>query len=116
VTTYPKNRTHEECELRGWPAWYVVRTIPSGKPYYLFGIGDVLAMTDEGDLLIRSTRADRLADVIQTIEEDRRGYARMWNARPNHRIEVWGWGKQKRTDRGGKRRMIWTPTIHKVTL
>ncbi len=97
----PTSRTLQECRRRGWIAQVVEQTIPhTFIKRDLFGIIDIIAITDKGTLGIQATSGNNHASrVTKSLAEPRLS---AWLGAGN-RFEVWSWAKQ---GKAGKRK-VW---------
>jgi hypothetical protein len=89
----------EECRKRGWMPWIVEATIPhTFIKRDMFGIIDILAVTDAGLLGIQATSGDNhAARVTKSRAEPRLA---TWLAAGAH-FAVWSWSK--RGERGKRK-------------
>jgi hypothetical protein len=106
----PTTRTLAECKRRGWTAQVVEQTIPySFIKRDLFGIIDILALTENGILGIQATSGtNHSARITKARAEPRLA---TWLARGGS-FEVWSFAK--RGERG--KRKTWTLRVEAVTL
>lgn len=98
----PTQRSNAECKRRGWTYQVVERWNQwARKRIDLFGVIDIVALTDAGILGIQASRdGDHATHRTKILAEPR---ALAW-IRAGGQLVIWSWGK--RGDRG--KRKLWT--------
>jgi hypothetical protein len=109
VKTSPTARSLAECRKRGWIAQVVEQTIPrTFIKRDLFGIIDIVAITDAGILGIQATSGTNHAARVAKARLEPR--LTRW-LEEGARFEVWSWAK--RGNRG--ERKLWSLRAEGVT-
>lgn len=113
----PTQRTLRALRQRGLVADIVERFLqyagPHGIRKDLFGIIDVLALSETGVIGVQSCGQD-FSQHWQKLTVERRQETSDWLSTPGTSLELWGWRKVK-AKRGGLA-MIWSPRVRPVTL
>ena len=110
-STQPMIKTYEYFRAQGYICWTVERWVQKIKRKFdLFGIIDVLAISDEDTIGVQVCKADFQAHDMKILNSE---YGPKW-CRGGRRLILIGWTKQK-VKRGGKA-MIYKPRIKEYTL
>lgn len=108
MPTSPTQRSLAECRKRGWEAQVVERfNVWSKRRVDLFGVIDIVAITEDGILAIQATSGTNHASRVAKIGEEPR--AAKW-VKAGGILEVWSWAK--RGPRGGRK--TWTLRVERV--
>lgn len=106
--TSPTARTLTRCKKHGWEAAVVERfNFYTKRKNDLFGVIDIIAITDSGILGIQATDGSNHSHRIEKILAEPR--VAKWIA-AGGRLEVWSWAKQ-----GAKgKRKLWTLRVEDI--
>lgn len=103
MTKSPTSRTLDRCRRWGWRSWIVEKWNQfSGRRHDLFGIIDVLVLTDDNQTVgIQATSTSNMSARVKKATEEQAEALSHWLACGNV-FEVWGWALRGKV---GKRKL-----------
>lgn len=113
----PTQRTLKALRKEGFRVGIVERFLAFagkfGKRQDLFGIIDIIAITDKETIGIQSC-GNSFSAHYKELTEEKNQESYDWLSCPNRRLQIWAWRKVKKVR--GQDILIWKPRIHELTL